>query len=271
VFRLGFSTIACPDYDVDQVIALAKAHGLAGIEIRHLRGTVDLASLAEFSPDKIGETRRRFEKAGIEVVGIDTSVRMNSLDKAVRDKELESARTNLAIAEGLGAKYLRVFGGPIPADQDREETIDAIAIGLGQVADLTYPRGIVSLLETHDHFSTSQSILDLYARGASSNLGVLWDILHTYRHGESAEYTWAQLGSRIKHVHVKDSVKASADGFDFALIGEGNVPVNSFIELLKKVGYDAFVHFEWEKGWHPEIAEPEVAIPHFARFMAGKL
>jgi sugar phosphate isomerase/epimerase len=271
VFRLGFSTIACPDYDVDQVIALAKANALAGIEIRHLRGTVDLASLPELSPGKIAETRRRFEEAGIEVVGIDTSVRMNSLDKAVRDKELESARINLAIAEGLGAKYLRVFGGPIPADQDREQTIDAIAIGLGQVADLTYARGIVSLLETHDHFSTSRSILDLYARGASNNLGVLWDILHTYRHGESAEHTWAQFGPRIKHVHVKDSVKASADGFDFALLGEGNVPVNSFIELLKRVGYDACVHFEWEKGWHPEIAEPEVAIPHFARFMAGKL
>ena len=78
----------------------------------------------------------------------------------------------------------------------------------------------------------------------------LWDTLHTYRHGETAEETWAQLGERIKLVHVKDSVKATPDGFDFALTGEGTVPVMSFIDLLERKGYDGYVNFEWEKGWH---------------------
>ena len=64
---------------------------------------------------------------------------------------------------------------------------------------------------------------------------------------------------------------ATPQGFDFALTGEGSVPVMSFIEVLKRARYDGFVNFEWEKGWHPEIPEPEVALPHFARFMAGRL
>ena len=58
MLALGFSTIGCPDYDVDQVIALARDNGLTGVEIRHLRGTVDLPSLEEFSAVRIGETRR---------------------------------------------------------------------------------------------------------------------------------------------------------------------------------------------------------------------
>ena len=270
MIKFGFSTIGCPDYDVPQVITMAKENGYSGVEIRFLKGTVDLASLNEFSPDGIGETRRRFEDAGIAVIGINTGVRMVSLDPAVRVQQIASARTNLAIAEGLGAKYLRVFGGPLPPEQDREQTLDAIAAGLGEIAEITAERGVITLIETHDAFCLAPSILDLYRRGASEKLGVLWDTLHTYRHGESGETTWAALGDRIQLVHVKDSVVATADSFDFALTGDGTVPVGSFIDLLEREGYDGFVNFEWEKGWHREIPDPEIALPHFARFVAGR-
>lgn len=270
MFSLGFSTIGCPDYDIDQVIAMARDNGYSGIEIRFLRGTVDLPSLAEFSPAGIGETRRRFQDAGIEVVGINTGVRMCSLDPAERTRQMQALKANLAIAEGLDAKYLRLFGGPLQPNQDREQTLDAIASGLGEIADQTSASGVTSLIETHDAFCLSPSILDLYRRGMSEKLEVLWDTLHTYRHGETAEQTWAALGDRIRLVHVKDSNEASGDRFDFALTGEGNVPVLSFIELLEREGYDGFVNFEWEKGWHPEILGPEIAIPHFARFMANR-
>ena len=47
------------------------------------------------------------------------------------------------------------------------------------------------------------------------------------------------------------------------------MPVREFIHLLERRAYPGFIHFEWEKGWHPEIAGPEIALPHFARFMAG--
>jgi hypothetical protein len=26
-------------------------------------------------------------------------------------------------------------------------------------------------------------------------------------------------------------------------------------------GYDEYLSLEWEKQWHPEIAEPEIALP----------
>ncbi len=271
MFKLGFSTIGCPDYTVDQVVALAKDNHYAGIEIRFLRGTVDLLSLQEFSPEGLPDTRRRFDDAGVEVVSIGTSVRMNSLSSEARDKARDLAQANLAIAEGLGAKYLRVFGGPLPPDQDRDKTLDAIAEGLGEVADITADRGVASLIETHDDFSRADSILELYRRGASSNLGVLWDTLHSYRHGDSGEETWSKLGDRVKLVHVKDAYEATPTHFDFALTGEGNVPVMSFVDILKHANYEGYVNFEWEKGWHKEIAGPEVAMPHFMRYMADRL
>jgi sugar phosphate isomerase/epimerase len=271
VFKLGFSTIGCPDYDIDQILRLAVDNGFQGVELRFVRGTVDLASLAEFGPQRLAETRRRFDDAGITVVCIDTSVRMNSVDSAVRAENVELAKANVEIAVGLGAEFIRVFGGAVPDTQTERQTREAIVAGLSEVADLTQASGVQSLLETHDSYSTSDSILELFAMGASSNIGVLWDSLHTYRHGEAAEESWQKLGSRIRHVHVKDSTQMSKASFDFALPGDGVVPLPHIIEVLEAGGYDRFVHFEWEKGWHPEIAEPDVAIPHFARYMAGIL
>lgn len=263
MISFGFSTLGCPDYGVDEVIAIAKANGYKGVEIRFLRGTVELASLPELSAARIAQTRRRFDEAGVAVVGVGTSLRMVSLDPAARSRQMEAARINIDIAAALGAQYLRVFGGPLPPEQDRERTLDAIATGLGAIGDLSAESGVASLVETHDDFSLSPSILDLYRRGMSETVMVLWDTLHTYRHGESAAQTWSHLGSRIRLVHVKDAHFATPETFDFALTGEGTLPIRSFIDLLVANGYSGFVNFEWEKGWHPEIAEPEISLPHF--------
>jgi hypothetical protein len=39
------------------------------------------------------------------------------------------------------------------------------------------------------------------------------------------------------------------------------------VTLLEQGGYDGYLSFEWEKAWHPEIDEPEVAIPQYATYM----
>ena len=43
------------------------------------------------------------------------------------------------------------------------------------------------------------------------------------------------------------------------------------VQVLASHGYQGFYCFEWEKKWHPEIEEPEVAFPHYARVMTGYL
>ena len=51
----------------------------------------------------------------------------------------------------------------------------------------------------------------------------------------------------------------------------GEVPVKEQVAVLAKNGYKGFYCFEWEKKWHPEIEEPEVAFPHYAKTMAEYL
>ncbi len=68
-------------------------------------------------------------------------------------------------------------------------------------------------------------------------------------------------------MHIKDSSEYSESGFDLKLPGEGKLPIPEVLGLLLDGGYDGWFTFEWEKGWHPEIEEPEVAIPAFMSYM----
>jgi hypothetical protein len=55
------------------------------------------------------------------------------------------------------------------------------------------------------------------------------------------------------------------------LTGRGEVPVKETVKVLVAGGYRGYYCFEWEKRWHPEIEEPEVAIPHYAKVMSQYL
>jgi hypothetical protein len=68
---------------------------------------------------------------------------------------------------------------------------------------------------------------------------------------------------RILLAQVKDARRDTGqpDGWQLVLHGQGEVPVREMVELLHDDGYDGWISVEWEKRWHPEIEEPEVALP----------
>jgi hypothetical protein len=55
------------------------------------------------------------------------------------------------------------------------------------------------------------------------------------------------------------------------LTGTGDIPVQETVSVLVRNGYKGYYCFVWEKRWHPEIEEPEVAFPHYAKTMRNDL
>ncbi|HEY8458458.1 MAG TPA: sugar phosphate isomerase/epimerase family protein [Actinopolymorphaceae bacterium] len=266
--KLSFSTLGCPSYSLDQVLSMAAENGYEGVELRFLRGEVALHTLEEFSPSGLARTKAALDAAGIEVACLDTSVRFISPDPQERAEQHEQALTYARIAAALGSPYIRLFGGSVPdSSPEREEAIKRIAEGLAEAASAVKAEGVTAILETHDSFCTSAQVRELLSYAPTDDLGILWDVLHSLRTGEALEDTWNALGDRIKHVHLKDSSHYSPTSFDLVLAGEGTVPILELVELLARNGYDGYVSFEWEKAWHPEIAEPDVAIPQFASYV----
>jgi sugar phosphate isomerase/epimerase len=82
--------------------------------------------------------------------------------------------------------------------------------------------------------------------------------------------TFAKIGKWTRHTHLKDSKPAGAER-RYVLLGAGEVPVKEQVRVLAAAGYKGLYCFEWEKKWHPEIEEPEVAFPHYAKTMAEYL
>ena len=73
------------------------------------------------------------------------------------------------------------------------------------------------------------------------------------------------MGASILHIHIKD-LSQSHDGWRPVLTGDGDFPLPEVRTALQQLGYDRFVSFEWEKKWHPDIADATVALPHFTRW-----
>jgi len=100
-------------------------------------------------------------------------------------------------------------------------------------------------------------------RVPSSSFAAIWDVHHPYRLGESPVDVVRALGTRIHLVHVKDA-RRSGDDWELVPLGEGEVPVREGLAALAAAGYDGWLTVEWEKRWHPELAEPELALPREA-------
>ncbi len=146
-----------------------------------------------------------------------------------------------------------------------------IAGGLRTLGDYAQGKHVTVIIESHGDFTDSPALLEILQKADSPAVALLWDAHNTFVSGkEEPEDTVRQLGRYIRHTHLKDSVPAGTDR-RYVLTGTGQVPVKRQIEALVKMGYTGFYSFEWEKRWHPEIEEPEVAFAQFADVAAGYL
>ena len=60
-------------------------------------------------------------------------------------------------------------------------------------------------------------------------------------------------------------------GAEYVLTGEGDFPLHELKSALQALQYDRFLSFEWEKKWHPELADAAIALPHFAQLVSQEL
>jgi sugar phosphate isomerase/epimerase len=267
--KYAFTTLACPTWSIEQVVEAATTLGYDGVELRLLDGAV-------IDP---GADRAKFEKAvarcraaGVEVCALDSSCTFNHADPGAREREVSDLLRWIDLAEDLQVPLVRVFGGharPGLAPEPPEVVNDWVAEALSRAAPTAEQAGVTVVLETHDAFSSARRVAAVLDRVDSPRVAALWDSHHPYRVGETPQDVIEALGPRIAHVHVKDARRTTPDGSDWQLVllGEGEVPVREQLQALDRHGYSGYVSVEWEKKWHPEIAEPEIALPQHIRWL----
>ncbi|MBN1460524.1 MAG: sugar phosphate isomerase/epimerase [Armatimonadetes bacterium] len=260
--KLAFSTLGCPDWEIDQILDTARSEGYDGVELRHYQGSLDLPQVLSAFPEGPAGFRRRFERAGVQVCCLDTSIRLSDPDPSVSEGE-----RMIELAMALGAPYLRVFGGDVQKGETRDDCLERAAAKLQHLGNRAAQRGKRVLLETHDAFSSGKEVAELLTALNGEGIGALWDLNHPYRQQESPEQTATFIGRQTYHVHVKDS----DDSGGLTLLGQGTLPLEALVQSLHGTGYNDYLTLEWEKAWHPELAEPEVALPHAAHYLSELL
>lgn len=265
---LAFSTLGCPKWEWKKVLEFASQHGFSAVELRGLEGNLDLPSHPIFAPDRIEQTKREISAANLKIACVSSSANLYLEDAEKRAKELADARRFIDLAATLGSPYVRVFGGKAESDKSPtpdEATKARVAAGLRELGQYAGPRNVTVIIESHDHFTASATLKDVLRMADSEHVALLWDAHHTFADsGEDPDFTVRELGKWIRHTHLKDST-GSGEHRNYVLTGRGNVPIQKQISALRAIGYKGFYCFEWEKLWHPEIEEPEIAIADFAR------
>jgi sugar phosphate isomerase/epimerase len=265
---IGFSTLGCPRWDWATILNRAHQWGYAAVEIRGLQGEMDLTKCAEFKGAALVENLKRLADLNLRISDLGSSARMHEQAATTRAAQLDEGKRFIDLAQRLHAPYIRVFGDRFVAGEPKQATIERVAAGLQELAEHARGSQVGVLLESHGDFCDSPTLLAILKATNRPEVGLVWDAHHTVVEGKEAPAdTLRQLHHYVHHVHLKDS-KPDGKSVRYVLTGSGTIPLREIVQLLRKQQYQGFYSFEWEKVWHPDIEEPEVAFPQFAKVMA---
>lgn len=269
--KLAFSTLGCPEWDLDTIIGAARRYGYEGIELRALAGSLDLLSRPEFAAPQLGQTKTYIKDKGIEICCVDTSCTFHSPDAAERANQVRVAVDHAELAAKLGAPLIRVFPDKIQPGAQRDETRDWIAECLQAVAK-RMPDGVDVALETHGDFARAEDSAEIARLADHPRVKLIWDVANSVAAGDTIEEAGPVVQPYLAHVHLRDAKPVTgSEHWLPVLAGAGRVSFAKAETVLRELNYEGYISFEWEKYWRREIEAPEVALPDFINaFMPQK-
>lgn len=230
----GFSTLGCPGLDLESVLAAAKRHGA---DLVQLRCAADEPVNTGISAARRFEVTAAFAAAGIGFGALATYVKLSDPDF------LRPLDEHVALAVDLGAPALRLF----PGDVDRDTGAERLRRG----EEVAAGTGVTLTVETHDAYLRGAQIAELLA--GTEAVKAVWDVLHTWRAGESVPDSLAALGPYLAELQIKD-VPSAEDRRPMAP-GTGVLPLTEALRAVAESGRDVPVIFEHEAKWRAD-ADP---------------
>ncbi|UKS28662.1 sugar phosphate isomerase/epimerase [Paenibacillus sp. HWE-109] len=270
--QLAFSTLPCEGWSLDKMIALAQTCGFDGMELRE--GPYWGISTA-MTLEQREEAVRKFEKAGIRITNIGSSVTLTG--RPEDEAQLVDFQNVCSLASDLQACGIRIFLGYFTSRRDEPGpyiVYSDIVARIQQACDYAASCGVQVWIETHNEFATGRVLRKLLDDVNRPNCAVIYDVIHPLEEGESPEETIALLGSHCVHVHIKDGIPYEdpiESNWKYTKVGEGQIPIREIIELLEKTGYSGSYSLEWESKWRKELQlpgmEPEIIFPGYTRML----
>lgn len=262
--KLAYSTLGCPDWQWEDVVSAAADLGYDGIEVRGLLREMYAPRMSVFQPDRRDATLAQLKRLGLTIPCLASFATLQNGG----EEALTEGRDYIDLARAIGTPYVRVLGdknaGPGAPVND-----SIVAVTLTKLCDHAKDTGVTVLIETSGCYGDTARLRALVTAVDRPELAVLWDVHHPFRFfGESPEDTVRNIGPWVRHVHIKDSVMTPS-GPRYRMLGDGDLPLQAFVDALAGLKYEGFITLEWVKRWDPTLEDPGVAFANFVHFMGG--
>lgn len=263
--KLAFSTLGCPDWTLEQILETGRQYGYQGIELRGIQGGMPPGDIICLLPENREATLKAFADHGLKLCVYGTSV--NFHDPQTVETQYQTALEALKFCNECGIPMMRIFGNEVQPDTE-EAQLEQIACYFEKLCREAEKVHVQPLLEVHGNLTTIERLCYVAERVTSPAFGIIWDVGHTHaNYGMQFEAFYRALKPWIRHIHMKDAIHENGKLHHLCAISEGHLPLREIVAMLEADGYDGYYSLEWEKRWHPELDEPEVAFPAYAAWM----
>jgi sugar phosphate isomerase/epimerase len=264
--KISFTTLACPDWNFEKILAEARRLGYQGVEIRGLEGEMRADRMPVFFAENAEATKKQFSDNGLSICGFGSSATFH--DAAKFDDAVAEGKAAVDVCVRMGIPGVRIFGDKVENASELAQVQERIRKGIRTVCEYARGKNVGVWIEIHGNFNTLENVMPI-AEGLSDcpEFGILWDIGNSdTSYGDNWREFYAATKPYIRHTHIKDHKRAGGATLGCPP-GEGDVPVADIVNALRQDGYDGWYSFEWEKKWQPELAEPEEVLPGYIEFM----
>lgn len=256
--KIGVFTVCAPEWEPFELMEKLSAMGYDGIEWRMTADAGDRSkptfwegNRASIAPEAVLEQAEAL-KAKAKALRLE----FPSVAAYIDCQDLAKVDLNLKAAAALGAKSCRINSGLWRAPMGRYmDLMKKLRAQYAEVAKLAAKHGVRALIETHPgQFCPSVFKALWVLEGLDpKHVGIMWDPSNQISEGgEKVPMVLDMIGPYLGEVHVKNARMVSSQGPGRQItwknepcpVWAGIIDWPKTIDLLKKAGYDGWLHFE---------------------------
>ena len=236
--------------------ARQQENGASGVELLDYFWTDPATEIAKVS--------RQIGAAGLELAVYSIGNDFFQPERGEWEKQLESLKTGVEVADRLGVRTLRVFSGNAKPGYAFEDGLAWIVEGLAQGAEYAARYHVTLALENHGLMAgRSDQVRQVIDAVGSPSLRANIDTGNFLLVNQNPTEAARDLAPLAALVHLKDFRRArpdetehvykALDGLPFtgAVVGQGAVDLPAIVGLLDAAGYTGWLSLEYEGGEDP--------------------
>lgn len=223
--KMGLASYTLRKFTLDQVIEICKRLGLTSVALKSMHMPL------ESSGEDIKAMAQKVREAGLKLYGAGV----------IYMKTKQEVDNAFEYASSAGLEM--IVGVP------NHEL-------LPQVNDLVKKHNIKLAIHNHgpgDDLYSSPNDVHSKIKDLDKRIGYCIDIGHVVRIGQDPIPMLEKYKDRLYDMHLKDMDKAQPDGKPVE-IGRGVIDIPGVIKMLKKINYQGYAAFEYEKDGDDPVA-----------------